>query len=141
MVDVFAAIIFGTIMPEYTYLCNKCEQKFSLISSISNYCDKVKCEFCGSKNTQRSYEDDLLTINASVKKADSELKTIGDLARRNSDRMSEDQKTHLYMKHNSYKDEQDLKPLPSGMSRVKKQPKIKWPGTSGIKQKRKPNNG
>lgn len=128
-------------MPEYTYICNKCENKFSLVSSISSYKEKVKCEFCSSKDTQRSYEDDLMTINASVKKADSELKTIGDLARRNSDRMSEDQKTSLYMKHNSYKDEQDLKPLPAGMSRVKKKPKIKWPGTSGLKPKRKPNNG
>jgi putative FmdB family regulatory protein len=128
-------------MPEYTYLCNNCDKKFTIICSISSYKSNAVCEFCSSKKTERSYEDDLLTINASVKKADSELKTIGDLARRNTDRMSEDEKTALYLKHNAYKDQQDLKPLPSGMSRVKKPPKIKWPGSTGTKQKRKPKNG
>lgn len=141
MVDIFATIIFGTIMPEYTYVCNVCDHKFSVVCSIKAYSEKVVCESCKSKNTNRSYEDDIITINASIKKTDSELKTIGDLAQRNSERMSDDEKTALYMKHNSYKEEKDLKPLPSGMSRMKKPPKIKWPGTSGIKQKRKPKNG
>lgn len=71
--------------------------------------------------------DDVATLNASVRKADSELKTIGDLAKRNTDRMSEDQKVHLYHKHNSYKDEASTKELPKGMSRMKKPPKPKWP--------------
>jgi hypothetical protein len=50
--------------------------------------------------------------------------------------LSEDEKQHLYKKHNEYKDEQYQKPLPTGMSRVKKQPKIKWPGSTGLKKKR-----
>jgi hypothetical protein len=50
--------------------------------------------------------------------------------------MSDDEKQALYSKHNAYKDDQYKKPLPSGMSRVKKQPKIKWPGTSGNKKRR-----
>lgn len=127
-------------MPEYSYICSKCNNKFSLISSINKYKEHPACDKCGSE-CSRNYSIDLITLNASVKKSDSELKTIGDLAKRNSDRMSDDQKNALYMKHNSYKDESDLKPLPSGMSRVKKGPKIKWPGTTGQKQKRKPKNG
>lgn len=113
-------------MPEYTYHCEHCDIKFSLVSSIANYKDNTKCEKCG-KISYRSYEDDLLTLNASVKKGDSELKTIGDLALRNTERMSEDQKQHLYAKHNSYKEIPSQKELPQGMSRVKKPPKTIWP--------------
>lgn len=127
-------------MPEYSYLCEHCKYQFSLFSTIDSYKPNPMCTKCKNKCI-RDYESDLTTINTSVKKSDTELKTIGDLAKRNSDRMSDDQKHALYMKHNSYKDDQDLKPLPSGMSRVKKGQKIKWPGTTGQKTKRKPKNG
>lgn len=127
-------------MPEYTYFCNNCDSTFSIICSIKEYRDQHLCS-CG-KRAFRSYIDDLITLNTSVKKSDNELKTIGDLAKRNSERMSDDQKLSLYQKHNSYREDKDLSQLPSGMSRVdKKIPKIKWPGTSGIKNKRKPKNG
>lgn len=128
-------------MPTYSYCCNTCKHNFELFFYIKEYNDKPKCLKCNSSNTYRRYMEDVLSQSASVKKSDSELKTIGDLAKRNSDRMSEDEKIHLYQKHNSYKDEKDLKPLPSGMSRLKKGPKIKWPGSNGTKQKRKLNNG
>jgi hypothetical protein len=87
------------------------------------------------------YSADVLTQSASVRKSDSELKTIGDLARRNSDKFSEDEKHHLYQKHNSYKyDTNEMKNLPSGMTRINKPNKHKWPGSTK-KNKRKPNNG
>lgn len=127
-------------MPEYSYICSKCNFCFSLISSIKNYIEHPKCSKCNNL-CGRDYDTDLMTLNTSIKKSDSELKTIGDLAKRNSDKMSDDEKHALYKKHNSYKDEQDLKPLPTGMSRLKKGPKIKWPGTTGHKSKRKLNNG
>jgi len=125
-------------MPTYTYLCNKCNKNFELFSYIKNYTENPKCTYCNSnKNTHRSYVDDVLTQSASVKKADSELKTLGDLAKRNTDRLSSDEKTHLYIKHNSYKENApEDKPLPTGMSRLKKPPKIKWPGTSDTKKRR-----
>lgn len=113
-------------MPNYTYECNKCHSKFELFSSISEYQSKPKCQHCQSLKTQRSYEDDMRTISASVKKSDNELKTVGDLANRNRDKMSNDEKNHLHKRHNSYKEEQIEKPLPKGMTRLKKQNKIKW---------------
>jgi hypothetical protein len=106
-------------MPEYTYECNNCKSKFSVICSISNYKNHPKCE-CGSKKTERCYIDDCLTINGNVRKSDSELKTIGDLALRNTERMSEDQKADLHNKHNSYKENKPDNPLPTGMSRMKR---------------------
>jgi putative FmdB family regulatory protein len=113
-------------MPTYTYICSGCSSKFELFSSISNYVEHPYCQ-CGSNNTIRSYEDDMTTISSSIKKSDSELKTIGDLANRNRDRMSDDQKKDLYIKHNSYKEQEPIKELPKGMSRIKKpKEKIQW---------------
>jgi hypothetical protein len=67
------------------------------------------------------------TLSTSIKKSDSELKTIGDLANRNRDRLSEDEKQHLYDKHNSYKDTELEKSLPKGMNKISKpKKKIKW---------------
>jgi putative FmdB family regulatory protein len=127
-------------MPTYSYFCKNCECSFELFFHIKDYSEKPKCINCNCSRTERLYIADVLTQSASVKKSDSELKTLGDLAKRNSDRMSEDEKIHLYQKHNSYKYETPPKELPKGMSRVKKQPKITWPG-SKHKIRRKPNNG
>lgn len=113
-------------MPEYTYECDDCESVFSVICSISQYKEHPKCN-CGSKKTSRRYTEDCLTINSNVKKSDSELKTVGDLANRNRDKMSEDEKNYLHHKHNAYKEEIPTKTLPQGMSRLKKSPKTIWP--------------
>lgn len=126
-------------MPTYSYYCKTCESEFELFFYIKDYITNPKCIKCNNKCT-RNYVLDMNTINASIKKSDSELKTIGDLALRNSDRMSNDEKHSLYLKHNDYKDDKYLRPLPSGMSRIKKTSKIKWPG-SKLKSKRKPKNG
>lgn len=127
-------------MPTYTFFCNNCSKEFELFFYIKDYTDKPRCSICQNKDTHRLYVRDVLTQNMSIKKADSELKTIGDLAQRNSERMSEDQKNTLYQKHNSYKDhKEETRPLPQGMNRPTKNPKIKWPGSSGLKKKRKPN--
>tara|TARA_B100001939_G_scaffold324486_1_gene316538 strand:+ start:1905 stop:2138 length:234 start_codon:yes stop_codon:yes gene_type:complete len=72
--------------------------------------------------------EDMLTINSSVKKSDTELKTLGDLANRNRDKMSEDHKKALDAKHTAYQDaklkDELTKELPKGMSRIAK-PKYK----------------
>ena len=114
-------------MPTYSYYCEKCQSEFELFFNIKNYIENPPCCSCNSTKTQRAYIKDFATQNTTVKKSDSELKTIGDLARRNSDRFSEDHKTSLYQKHNSYKEEPSTKELPKGMSRIKKPPKTIWP--------------
>lgn len=115
-------------MPAYTFFCNSCKKKYEVVCSIRDYNDRIPCEHCNSnKSVNRLYVEDALSINATVKKSDSELKTVGDLAKRNTDRMSEDHKEHLKRKHNSYKDNKEDKPLPKGMSRLTKpKTKTKW---------------
>ena len=115
-------------MPTYSFVCKKCQNIFELFYTFEAY-DKSEshtCDKCGSIQTERNYVEDALTINSSVIKADSELKTLGDLANRNRDKFSDDQKLYLHNKHNSYKEEGPAKELPSGMSRMKKPPKPKW---------------
>lgn len=117
-------------MPEYSFACEKCKKKFIVICSIATYSSSeksIRCEYCNnSKNVIRLYQEDLSTLNTSVKKGDGELKTLGDLANRNRDKMSEDQKLALYNKHNEYKEQAPKQELPKGMTRLKKQKKTKW---------------
>jgi len=107
-------------------LCNNCNCGFELFLYIKDYTEHPQCPQCNKNTTDRDYSIDMLTLNSSVKKSDTELKTIGDLANRNRDRMSDDEKNALYIKHNSYKEEVSDKPLPKGMTRLKKQNKVKW---------------
>lgn len=127
-------------MPTYSYHCEDCAFNFELFFYIKDYIEKPLCSKCQSKNTARRFTHDVSTQNTSVRKSDTELKTIGDLAKRNSERLSEDEKIHLYQKHNSYKEEQSTKELPKGMNRVQKPNKPKWPGSLG-KKKRKHKHG
>lgn len=114
-------------MPTYSYNCTECKYDFELFFYIRDYTDKPACPKCKNKKTHRLIVKDASTLNASVKKSDSELKTIGDLANRNRDRMTEDQKISLHKKHNQYKEETPKKQLPKGMSRMKKsETKTKW---------------
>lgn len=124
-------------MPNYSYVCTDCDHGFELFAYIKDYNPKPKCVNCNSKNTERNYVADALTQSSSVKKSDNELKTLGDLAMRNTERMSNDEKSALYRKHNDYKEDKSLdeKPLPKGMSRIKKPPKISWPGSEGKKRR------
>lgn len=123
-------------MPNYSYVCEHCGCNFEMFFYIKDYNPQPKCVSCSNKKTHRNYVADALSQSSSVKKSDSELKTIGDLALRNSERMSEDQKVSLYQKHNSYKEtKEETKPLPSGMSRLKRPPKTMWPGSAGKKRR------
>lgn len=125
-------------MPTYTFCCDKCKHKFELFFTIQAYKDKQICELCGSV-CNRSYEDDLSSISTSVKLADSEVKTLDHLAKRNNERFSDDQKHHLYVKHNSYKEGFDkTKSLPTGMTRMDKpKSKTKWTENGSTTKRRK----
>jgi putative FmdB family regulatory protein len=121
-------------MPEYSFICDNCDESFSLFFSINEYSKqsskkKISCPACNSTKVNRDLLTDFSTIAGSVKKGDSELKTIGDLANRNRDRMSDDQKSELYKKHNSYRESEPTNPLPTGMTRIdtKNRKKTIWP--------------
>lgn len=114
------------IMPTYSYSCDLCKTDFELYFSIKEYLSNPLCPSCATNQTHRDYIRDVSTQNMCVKKSDNELKTVGDLANRNRDKLSDDEKVALHQKHNSYREESPQKELPKGMSRVKKPPKPKW---------------
>jgi hypothetical protein len=121
-------------MPLYSYECNKntggCGHQFQLVSSMDNYNPSPPCSFC--KRTEFVCRDllaDLPTTN--VKKSDNEI-TLGHLADRNTERMSEEHKQELTKKHNAYKYEEPTKILPKGMTRLRD---TENPGTCKISNK------
>ena len=115
-------------MPTYGFECETCGHTAELFISFSQY-DTRKPPLCKKCNRPmvRDYHNDISQITTSIRKSDSELKTIGDLADRNRDRLSNDQKHAMSKKHNEYKDTESTKALPTGMSRMKKpKNKIRW---------------
>lgn len=118
-------------MPEYTYQCKNCDAIFSVFCSIKDYKETldIRCEHCLKQSlATRNYVEDMRTINTSVIKGNGELTTLGDLANRNRDKLTEDQKLELHNKHNEYKDNQPSADLPKGMSRIQKPKyKVSWP--------------
>lgn len=122
-------------MPEYSYKCDKCAISFNTICSIQSYKEHIECGNCGSL-CSRDYDTDLPTIQTSIKLATSEIKTLGHLAQRNTETMSQDQKDELYRKHNAYREDAPEKPLPKGMTRLKKQQKIQWTDNPGKKRRK-----
>lgn len=114
-------------MPEYSFICEDCDNRFSLYMPYTKYEQgRFCCDKCNSVAIYRDYNTDLSDMVGSVKKSDSELKTLGDLANRNRDKMSDDKKEHLHRKHNEYKLNKPNDPLPHGWSRITKPKKTKW---------------
>lgn len=101
-------------MPTYTYTCPSCGD-FELYSSLQGYKEKVRCPSC-TKQSQRNLLVDAMSVIATGLGA----QTLGSIADKNADKLSQDEKDLLNAKHNAYKDvpEEQLAPLPAGMKRV-----------------------
>ena len=107
-------------MPLYTYECPT-HGLFCISSSIAEYKPKTKCP---TKKCRKVCERNIM-VDAStlVGVADATPKTVGGLADKNADKMSDDQKAALYKKHNAYKEADpnvEPRPLPPGMERIER---------------------
>ena len=88
-----------SFMPEYSYVCYKCKKGFSVIASFSNYKAQETCPVCNlAGHVQRDLEIDWDSLVGSVIRGDDEI-TLGELAKRNSARLSNDEKAALTHKH------------------------------------------
>ena len=86
-------------MPEYSYTCLKCNTKFSVIKSISDYKPKEKCPECKLiGEVIRDLETDWNSLVGAVVRGDDQI-TVGELAKRNTERLSNDEKAALTHKH------------------------------------------
>lgn len=82
-------------MPQYTFLCPK-HKSFEIFRTFSEYQEKEKCPSC-KHLCSRNYQAD--QVNANIVVGDSDLKTIGHLANRNRDSLSNQAKMDLFIKH------------------------------------------
>lgn len=103
-------------MPEYEYRCTKCGEHFEIICSMEDYELIDECPYCCTDSAVRVFS----TQPGFVKLAESEIKTLGHLAKRHSETMSDDKKASLKRKNTAYMREGPDKPLPPGMRRIKK---------------------
>lgn len=103
-------------MQTYTYKCDPCNHIFTRRYTYDTYQDKPKCPEC-KQNTEvyREYVED--TMHSSIRLADCEIKKLGHLASRNSEKFSGDYKKHLKHKHTDYLRNRDKRELPPGMRR------------------------
>jgi putative FmdB family regulatory protein len=103
-------------MPNYTFYCTKCGV-YNVCQSIQEYTGKTKCPICRKKSQQRVYQEDMPAV--SIRLATSEIKQLGHLAERNSENMTMDETIERTKINTEYKHKKN-KPLPPGMSRIKK---------------------
>jgi len=108
-------------MPTYTFICDKekngCGYIFELFMLMCDYSPIQQCPKCKRlQSVRRDFIKD--TPRTNVKLSDDEI-TLGHLAQRNTERLSNDEKAELNRKHNAYKTSQPKKPLPNGMSYMK----------------------
>lgn len=100
-------------MPVYSYLCHRCDENFEIVQNISNYDSNQKCPTCKKADKVfRDYQSDNVSGNVAKR-------TLGALAEKNASKMSEDEKQHLFAKHNEYR-MQPKGELPAGMERINK---------------------
>lgn len=112
-------------MPEYSYCCDPqqggCGYTFSVVQSFSQYKVLKRCPKCKKHKLIRDYSED--NVTGSVKGSGG-ARTIGQLAEKNSSRMSSDQRQMLNKKHNEYRDKKDS--LPVKGERIKKAKEKPW---------------
>ncbi len=107
-------------MPIYTFKCSGCRHQFEIIMSMKKYTTNHLCPKCKSEEVGRDYMEDQLI--STIKLSDDQLK-LGHLAKRNTERLSNDEKAHLDHKHNEYKYNKKGGELPKGMKHIKRKQK------------------
>lgn len=89
----------------YSFFCKYAGCKLSSFEvtyqSIKEYKSYGICPSCGYKSEERDYLADLPA--SSIVKSDDQLKTVGDLAKRNTDKFSNDKKEHIWRENNHYR--------------------------------------
>ena len=75
---------YRKMLIEYTYFCSECEQSFVILEHMEKYQSEVPCEMC-NRMCGRDFATDLATGKDHVRLHDTEIKTVGHLAMRNTE--------------------------------------------------------
>lgn len=110
----------GIRMPEYSFLCENCDNRWSILCSMGEYTDKQKCPSCKKTETVfRNFEEDASTIYGAVTLSLSEVKTIGHYADKQTKKYGK-WKCEDMRKEFKTKKTQGGGELPAGMSRMER---------------------
>ena len=113
-------------MPEYTFECEKCSEKITLICSMSEYdneSQKLTCQSCKG-SVERDYTVD--NVRGSISLSLSDCKTIGQYADKQTSKYSQRQVEDI-VENFKTKKTGGMKQLPKGMTRIEKpKGKTKW---------------
>jgi len=127
-------------MPEYSFYCKDCTNRWSIVCAIAQYTDKQTCPSCKKrKSVFRDLERDVSTVYGAVSLSLSEVKTLGHYADKQTKKYGK-WKCEDMRKNFKTKKEEGGKDLPAGMSRMgdPQGPPI-WPGIKKKNKRRKTN--
>ena len=122
-------------MPEYSYRCEGCAHKWSVVCGRSEYTDKKSCPSCRKRKTVfRDFAED--QIHTSVTLSLSEVKTLGHYADKQAEQYGKWKCEDMVRDFKTKKAEGGE--LPDGMSRMEKPTDAPiWPGAPTKKKRRK----
>lgn len=127
-------------MPEYNFKCDKCNEIFTKVWTISSYDNKIKnlkCPSCKSSKIFREYDLDQVVGN--YINGLHECKTLGEYADKQTAKMSRDERDAKLASFKTKKNPNSgMKQLPNGMTRSKYSSDM--PRISKSQAKRKRNN-
>ena len=123
-------------MPEYSFYCEACSNKWSLVSSMEDYTPKQKCPECKKKKSVfRDFSED--KVYSAVALSLSEVKTLGHYADKQTKQYGKWKCEDLAADFKTKKDE-PTESLPDGMSRMERPTETtQWTKDETVKKKRK----
>lgn len=126
-------------MPEYSYACDNCEHKWSILCPRSEYKDKRKCPSCKKiKTVHRNFQED--DFYNSIKLSLTEVKTIGHYADKQSKKLGKNKVEDIIREQKTKTKDTLSERLNENMSKMDR-PKDppKWTKNTSKKTKRKRN--
>jgi putative FmdB family regulatory protein len=128
-------------MPEYSFKCDNCDNRFSIICSIKEYSEKQRCPQCRHlKSVYRDYEEDAFTPN--YIKGLHECKTVGEYADKQTKKYGKAKCEQMLRDFKTKKKPNTgMKELPEGMERMRDPADMPSPTTKqAAKRKRRRKN-
>ena len=125
-------------MPEYSYLCETCDHKWSVFTTLSKYKDRIKCPSCKKiKNVHRDFSED--NVYGGYSYSLSETETLGHYADKQTKKYGKWKCEDLKRSFKTKKVEGGRE-LPQGMSRMDKpKERPQWTKSEKPKKRRKKN--
>jgi len=124
-------------MPEYSYICEKCDHRWSIFCHRSEYKDKIKCTSCNKKKSvYRNFEED--EVYGAYNYSLSEAKTIGHYADKQSKKLGKNRVEDMIREQKTKKVDTLSGKLGDGMKKMDRpNSSPKWTKESTKKRRKK----